>query len=251
MPDPIESLEAGLPKLPRALLPVLVAALLIVSGIWGWSCLGHHRQDAHLQKAAQEQAAALAAASQGEQRDQEAKARQPKIDQETAQATTDDATVAQRRAEVARVRAALLVAPFAPAAPGAPKPQPAGPPVDLAPLVAAQDGLIRAEDSRDADKDHLIADLRAQVDTRTQEAQAYKLAFDRSQAEVVQLRAALALRPARGPWAAGILYGTNRTAGAWGEGDLGPIRVGVDIVRRQIAGGQTTLEAVARAGVRF
>ena len=62
------------------------------------------------------------------------------------------------------------------------------------------------------------------------------------------LRAALAVRH---PWAAGVSYGTDATAGAWIERDYSVVRVGMDVVRRTLPGGQTTLEAVARLGISF
>ena len=106
----------------------------------------------------------------------------------TAQATQvsiDDATVVSLRAEVAWLRAASRPAPAAPGAPEAPAPQPVGPAVDLAPLVAKQDELVAALTKENVD-------LKIQVNTLTLARDAWKGSADASAAEAVQLRAALA-----------------------------------------------------------
>lgn len=106
----------------------------------------------------------------------------------TAQATqvsADDTTVAGLRAEVARLRAASRPAPTAPGAPEAPAPEPVGPPVDLAPLVAKQDELVAALTKENVD-------LKIQVNTLTLSRDSWRLSAQDSAAEAVQLRAALA-----------------------------------------------------------
>ena len=109
------------------------------------------------------------------------------------------------------------------------------------------------------DKDRLIADL-----TKVNSDQAEKIAFLESayksadaaahgfQAEAASLRIAVsALTGDKRVWAAGGIYGTNGTAGVAAERDLGPFRVGVDVVRRPISNGNSTLEAQGRVLYRF
>jgi hypothetical protein len=112
-----------------------------------------------------------------------------------------------------------------------------------APLDVAKDALIAAQD-------RLIQDQAAQIRTVTLEARSYKAAFTQSQAAEVELRAALAAR-SHHVWAAGGSYGTEGQAGAWVERDLGRVRIGLDILRRPLAAGNSTLEAVARLGWSF
>jgi len=134
--------------------------------------------------------------------------------------------IAALRAEVARLRriAAPALAVDAP-------------PNPLVPVVAAQDRLIASQDTH-------AAELTAARDAHKAAEQSYK-------AESVNLRTALAHIPEPRPLAAGVLYGTDKTIGAWVEYDFGPVRVGADVVRRPYAGGGTTLEGIVRVGWRF
>ena len=109
-------------------------------------------------------------------------------------------------------------------------------------LVAAEDAQHDIDLKRIADRDKELKDQAAATTSWKQAAQA-------SQSEVVQLRAAAAASSTR--WGVGALYGTSGTAGGYVERGFGPVQVGVSVVRHAIAGGQTTLEAVASAGIRF
>lgn len=143
-----------------------------------------------------------------------------------AKAETIAPELAALRAEVERLRriAAPALAVGAPANP-------------LVPVVAAQDRVIQSQDAH-------AAELTAARDEHKAAEQAYK-------AEAGNLRTALAHTPQPRPLAVGVLYGTDKTIGAWVEYDFGPVRVGADVVRRPYAGGGTTLEGIARVGWRF
>ena len=94
------------------------------------------------------------------------------------------------------------------------------------------------------DQAKLIADQAAQITNLTQDRDAYK-------AEALASRAQLAVQVQVRNWSVSAIYGTNQTAGAGVEYRYHAVQVGVDVVRRQIAGGQTTLEALGRVGFSF
>ena len=48
-----------------------------------------------------------------------------------------------------------------------------------------------------------------------------------------------------------VTGGTNQTLGGGVEYSRGIVYAGVDVVRRQLAGGQTTLEALGHVGFHF
>ena len=97
--------------------------------------------------------------------------------------------------------------------------------------LTAENGALRAQN----------ADLKLAVTSLTQAGQGF-------QQESTGLRAAVT--SAR-PWAVGLIYGTSQTMGAFMERDLGPIRAGVDVVRRVLPAGNATIDASARLGWRF
>jgi hypothetical protein len=217
-------------------------AVLALGCIWvgfdAQSCSSHKVASAAIAKANKQDAKAVDALDVGVNNAKAAQAQDPAI-------SAGQSNVAQDRARLAldeaRARDARAVRP--PAAPGAPDPQPV--PEPLASPV-------------DADKDRLIADL-----TDLTQAQAAKIAFLQSaydsahtaavgfQGEAASLRIAVtALQGQPRPWAAGAIYGTS-TAGAFVERDLGPFRAGVDVVRRVLPAGNTTVDATARLGWRF
>ena len=115
-------------------------------------------------------------------------------------------------------------------------------PVALPPVVVA-DPLIAA-----LRKD--LTDTQAQLHTMTLDRDAYKADADAKGLELADLHASLAVQPRPRSWAAGLVYGTDSTLGAYVSRDLGVLQVGLDVVRRPIAGG-TTLEAIGTAGFRF
>jgi hypothetical protein len=178
-----------------------------------------------IKKADQDQTAEVKAEAKGE-------ADEKQLQAETSPLAADDAVV--ERLEESEP----APAPAPPRTP-AQDPQSVGPAVVV--VADPKDQLIDA-----MKKD--LADTKVALNTAIQEAADYKQANQDSQAECVQLRAALAVRKV---WAAGGLYGTDSTAGAFVERDFSAVRVGIDVVRRPIAGGQTTVEAIARVGIRF
>jgi hypothetical protein len=198
------------------------------------SWLGRHQKAAQLRKADQLDVS---------QASHEAKA---VIHEQEAQAlksirTTDDDQVAQARAEVARFERAPAPRPDLPAVPD---PEPVGPPVDVAGREAAKDRLIEALSK---DLEDTQAALHAQ-----ELADQERLAQVRDlQGEVLQLRSIIAARPTARTWSVGAVYGTNRTVGGYVTKDLGLVQVGMDVVRRELAPGQTTLEAIGHLGLRF
>jgi hypothetical protein len=157
-----------------------------------------------------------------------------------AQAKQFSDTLSADAAEVARLerpRTAIDHAPSGPPSPGELVAQPVVVAPD--PQDVALNEAYRKE----------IADLKTQLQTVTLESQSYKAANQASQSEVIALRAALALTNHH--WAAGAVYGTDNTVGAYVTRDLGLVRVGLEVVRRPVLGGQTTLEAIGNIGWRF
>ena len=111
-------------------------------------------------------------------------------------------------------------------------------------LVSAQDTKITAQDAQITALEQANAARRGQVD---QLNAALRAADARAGLLESQLRNMARPRP----WAAGAVYGSDGMAGGSVERDLGPFRVGVDVVRHKLPGGNTTLEAVGRILVRF
>jgi hypothetical protein len=210
---------------------ILVAAVVFAAGAWlGWAARGHGAAAAVAQ-ANKIDAPTTAALSKGVSSGQVAQTLEPA---KQAAHTKVDADRARLQADEVR-RAAQPVQPAGSGSTG-----PAAAPVasaveqDQAQLItdqATENGVVEAQN----------ADLQASVTSLTQAAQGF-------QQEASALRAAIV--PAR-PWAAGIVYGTSQTMGAFVERDLGPIRAGVDVVRRVLPAGNATIDASARLGWRF
>ena len=229
----------------------LIAAVLLLAGGagLGWMARGwgSKSQAAALAQAAQQDQTGANAYDAGVQHGQEAKTTAPAVAKDEAAVAGTGAKVAELQAEVTRLRKLQSGAVRPASAPGAPA---AGPLPLLvgAPLEAAKDQLIVAED---ADRGALKQDL---SDTKTQlsQTQASAASFQQSavayRAETITLRAAIV--PPR-PWAAGVIYGTSSTVGAFIERDLGPFRAGVDVVRHVLPAGTATIDASARLGWSF
>ena len=157
-----------------------VAALVIVFGLYGWSCIERHKAVSHEASAAQSHEANTIHAAQGATYDQQAEAQAPAL-----QAAGRE--VERLRAEVARLRSSAP-APDPKPTPNEPDaPQPVSSPVDLAPVVARLDELVKAQD-------HEISGLKAQVATITLARDSWKLAAQDSGREALHLRASLAAK---------------------------------------------------------
>ena len=210
---------------------IIAAVLLIAGGAGlGWWARGHGQQAA-VTHAATIDATATAALSKGVSIGQAAQTLEP-----AKQAAHSKVDADRTRLQADEVRRGAQ--PVQPASAGSTGP--AAAPVasaveqDQAQLItdqATENGVVEAQN----------ADLQASVTSLTQAAQGF-------QQEASTLRAAIT--PAR-PWAAGIVYGTSQTMGAFLERDLGPIRAGVDVVRRVLPAGNATIDASARLGWRF
>jgi len=206
----------------------LIATMSLCLGFGLGRGLGHAQVTAAVTAANQAEAVATTDHAQGVQHDAEAEHRAPVL-------ANDDA-------EVQRLERIADPAPDPAPSPALPGSQVVGPP----PVVVddTEHQLVAA-----LKKD--LADTKDQLATVTLARDAYRSEADARAQECTQLRVALAAVPRDLHWSAGAVYGTGQTAGGYVERDLGPIRVGVDIVRRQLAGGQTTLEAIGHLGMRF
>jgi hypothetical protein len=227
----------------RLLASAFVALACVWIGVDVRAWLGHRHEAQEQHQVVQQVRTSDLIAQKGEDHAQAAQALAP--------AAHDSAQELQAaRARRDRDRAALLAGqghpkPGAPADPQAPgDPQPVVPPVDGAALVADDAAVDAAADKEKAilvDQNRLLT-LAHQEDTAA--IQGYK-------AVIAQQAAIIAARPTPRTWAVGAVYGTNQTAGGYISKDLGLVQVGVQVVRRQLAGGQTTLEAIGTAGMRF
>ena len=154
------------------------AAVFIVLGL-GISAYTHHKkgQEApHVAEADQDGKRATAAATKAAVLDAQAQ-------DDGEGVALDGKTVAQLRAELARLRKATVPqAPAKDARSGPPSPITAAP-VDLAPVVAKQGELIDAQDKQ-------IQDQSKQISTLTLARDSWKLSAQNSQAQAVQEHAA-------------------------------------------------------------
>lgn len=157
-------------------------------------------------------------------------------------ADAKDASVRGLKQDLAKTRAALDAARNA-------HPEQ---PVDLSPLVAKQDAVIKAQDERhDADL-KVISDKDVQITTIQTYGSEQKKRGDLLEKENTLLRSSLTnALTSRSAWAAGATYGDHNTKGAWGSYDWGPIRVGVQVLRESLSGGNYQTEALANVGWRF
>jgi hypothetical protein len=220
---------------PRVYAAIGAAVLLFGVGGWLYQAHGRHVEAKAITQADQHHEAGTTSEAQGVTHAQAADAKTPILQ-------ADAAEVARLRVEVARLRAAAPRPAPMPQTPGMPEPQPAGAPVE-SPLDAARDDLEGALTKENGDLKEALAE-------RTAEAEAFHKSSDEYKAEVASLRIAIRAVPAPRTLAMGLLFGTNNTAGIWGEKDFGPVRVGADLVRRQLPTiNQTNVEAVFRVGI--
>lgn len=168
--------------LPKWLAPSLIGACLVIGGLWAHSCYNRREVANQTQQADQSHASAIVHAAEGTVYDAQAQAQADELKAAAAE-------VARLRAEVARLRSAAAPVPAPPQAPVLPEPEPVSmpvsAPVDLTPLVAKLDELVKAQDRE-------IGGLKAQVATLTSARDAWKLTAQNSGREALQLRAALA-----------------------------------------------------------
>lgn len=233
------------------LLAALAVAALCMGVIFGTGAYLHHRQEAaRLQKAQQLDQSQATHGQEAITHEQAAQALTPVLGQDTTTDASDDAQVAQDRAALARLRAAHPRPDPAPV-PGADAPQPVSAPVELAAVDAATEKLVSDLTQEVADRKKHEADLQLALDAMTAGDQARQAQVKDLQGEVGQLRAIIAARPTVRTMTVGAVYGTNQTVGGYFSKDLGPVQIGVELVRRQLAGGQTSLEAIGYGGVRF
>ena len=233
-------------------LRLILAGVLALVCIWlvvdVHSCVGRHQESARLQKANQLEQSQTTHGTEATVHEQEAQALTPALQQDAATDAGDDAAVERDRAALQKFGARPR--PVGPAAPADPA-QPVSAPVDMAALDAVKDQLI-ADLTKDlTDTKKALVDTRAQATAYAAGDQARQAQVQDLQGEVGQLRAIIAARPTVRTWTVGAVYGTNQTVGGYISKDLGLVQVGVNVVRRQLAGGQTTLEAIGTAGVRF
>jgi len=224
----------------KFLWPFLAVGLFLL--VWGgWALRSHLRQRAAAQQTAQadqHHEQAIQHAAQGAVHDQASTAQTPVL-------TADASRVAQLQAEVARLRAAAARPPVPNPVPGMPEPQPVTPPVDLAPLVAAQDALIQGLQQENGD-------LKVQVLNLTAARDSWHAAYeDEAKASAARASAVTSLQGEYRPWGVGALYGTSQQIGLVAERDLGPVRLGVQVSRRVLPAGNATIDAAATAVWRF
>ena len=221
-----------------AKLRLLGIALLIIAPFWlimdVRSCVVRHREAKAIQNAGAQHETAAVEAGKAEAHDQEAEEAEPGLQ-------ANDKLVARLQAELNLLQSAPKPPPSLPLVPGISAVDPA--PVDLHQVDAKKDELIGALYKANGD-------LKTQLETVTEARDSWRASAQASQKEAISLRAALSTRTDRA-WAVGVAYGTDRQAGAWVEHDLGPVRVGIDVVRHPLPGGSSTLEAVGRIGWSF
>jgi hypothetical protein len=207
---------------------LLGAGLLIVLGLIGfgiYSCRNHQQSTAAVAQADQHHEQAIVDAAQGKIFDQAVVVKTPIL-------KTNSKEVARLKAEVARLKQEATVIPPALGA--------ANPALDI-----AKDQLIAAQGEQ-------VQDLEQQVENLTLSRDAWKASAEASQRETGNLHTALGKQPSYRPRAISLIYGTDKTMGVGAEYDMGPVRVGLDVVRHPAgATGRTTLEAVGRIGWRF
>jgi len=207
---------------------VAALAVAVVLGVTRYAWI-HHHQTVQVHAADVSHAQAVTHQATAEVHDANAASLQPQVN-----AATDE--ILRLRAEVERLRHK------APAGHNLPPstPQPIQDPVDLAPLVAKQDELIKAQDDK-------IQILEARDKERVAGEAEWKASNKALQAEVTSLRGALASQKSLDHgWGIGASYGSDRGPGLSVEKAIGPIRASMDVIKHPLPGGNSTLEARAR-----
>ena len=158
-----------------------ILALLALVGVFcSRSCVMRYRSVSNDAAAYQSHESSVIHAAQGATYDQQAEAQAPALQ-------AADREVERLRAEVARLRHPAPKPDPKPTQDDPDTPQPVQAPVDLAPVVAKLDELVKAQD-------HEITGLKAQVATLTSARDSWRLAAQDSGREALQLRASLAAK---------------------------------------------------------
>jgi hypothetical protein len=207
---------------------VVVAAVLIVAGFWGWTRFRAHESSIPVPVPAMEaHDAATESKGQGEVYAQIAQDRAPELQAAKTK-------VAALESELAAIRGSVMA--------GSSTPLPSD---KLDQVIGKQDGVIHAQDTR--------ADiLEAQLGTVTAEAKAKGDSATAYQNEADALRKSIKPRYTRS--LGGIWNPANSTYGVWAEQDIWRVRVGADVFQQRLsadAGGRTTWAAHVRVGWTF
>jgi hypothetical protein len=104
--------------------------------------------------------------------------------------------------------------------------------------------IITAQDAR-----HETDEERIKARDRQIDAQGKALILADLRADILESQIRSVTKPRT--WAAGVAYGSDGQMGVSVERDLGPVRIGADVVRHKLPGNNTTLEAVGRLLWRF
>jgi hypothetical protein len=203
------------------------------------SCGDHKAVAAAMVQDNKTDATATAALNKGVSSAKAAQAQEP-----TIQAAHSKVDADRARLQMDEARSARPIRIPAPAGSHGPDPQPVPPPLE-SPVEQDKDQLIH-----DLTKEN--AALRAQNTDLQAAVASLKPAATGFQQESVSLRQSVStLQGDKRAWAAGVVYGTSQTLGAFVERDLGPFRAGVDVVRRVLPAGNATIDATARVGWSF
>ena len=115
---------------------------------------------------------------------------------------------------------------------------------DSATEVVVLRELVTAQDTR-----HETDEERIKARDRQIDAQGKALILADLRADILESQLRSMTKPRT--WAAGVAYGSDGQMGVSAERDLGPVRIGADVVRHRLPGNNTTLEAVGRLLWRF
>lgn len=225
----------------KALLGLVIAAVLVIGAFAGYRWLKGRQVAVHLKAADQLDVQQAAAGTQAVTHEQAAAAIAPVL-------RSDDSRVAQDRTALAKLQHPAYVP-----APGshdpAPHSGPVPPTVDLAAMDAVKDRLI-------TDLTKQVTDLKAANAELTAADQARQAQVTDLQAENKQLRAAIAAEPKPLKWATGAVYGTTNlgdtSRGVFVDRDLSVLRTGVEIVKNTYAAAnRQAWEVRVHLGIRF
>jgi hypothetical protein len=228
---------------------LLYAAGVLVLALIVYGTVQHFREAYHIAQANIHQTAADATTNQAVNQDNHVVADTVTMAQHDAVVSARDQQIADLRAKLQKAYAAAHITPDPP--PGVPADNHATPVPypDLSPVETAQKALLAGQDAQHQDDLIRIADRDRLIGSLTVDRDLYKKALGERTAEATQLRAALAI--SNRPWAVGAGYGTDKTVSIGVERDLGPARIGLDLVRRTMPDGRSTMEGMITGKIRF